>query len=254
MLMILSPAKRIQTNRTFPDMEWTVPDFLDASEKLVDILRKYQQKDLEKLMNINPDLARLNLERYMQWKRPFTPDNAQPAILAFQGDVYQKLEAETLDHDALLFAQEHLRILSGLYGVLRPLDLMQPYRLEMGTDLTIGSAGNLYEYWGHRITEALNQVIQSSKHQVLLNLASNEYFKSVDTKALQGMVISPVFKEFRNGKYTVFALFAKRARGLMARYVIRNRITDPRDIRLFSEEGYGYDENLSKENQPVFTR
>jgi len=254
MLMILSPAKRIQSNGTIPDLDLTTPDFLEFSTQLVEKLRTLGQKELEKLMQINPDLARLNMERYAQWHTPFKKDRAQPAILAFQGDVYQKLEADKFDRDELSFAQEHLRILSGLYGVLRPLDLMLPYRLEMGTNMPVGSSKNLYDFWGTRITDALNDVLHSHKHNVLLNLASNEYYKSISINSLKGRVISPVFKEFRKGKYSVYALFAKRARGLMAKFIIKNKITDPAQIKLFDEDGYGFDENQSTEDRPVFTR
>jgi len=205
-------------------------------------------------MKLSLKLAELNFDRYETWKPKCTEKNAKQSILAFQGDVYQGLDAASLSAAELKFAQQHLRILSGLYGILRPLDLMQPYRLEMGTKLKTTRGNNLYDFWGSTITEGLNKQLKKLKTDTLINLASNEYFKSVKPKELDAEIITPAFKEFKNGDYKMIGIYAKRARGLMSRYIIQNKLTNPEDLKDFHEEGYKFNSKLSKGNNWVFTR
>ncbi|GHA02187.1 UPF0246 protein [Arenicella chitinivorans] len=227
---------------------------LDQSEPLVDLLSTFSPADLEKLMLISPKLAELNVERFHQWRRPFNIKNAKQSIEAFQGDVYTGLAVENFSDDDFLYAQEHLRILSGLYGVLRPLDLMQPYRLEMGTKLVNEKGATLYAYWGDTITDNLNQQLQRLKSEVLVNLASNEYFKSVKPKKLHADIITPVFKDWKNGDYKVISFFAKKARGQMSAWVLQNRIDSPEALLEFNVDGYVYSASHSDEKSPVFIR
>ena len=210
--------------------------------------------DLQKLMGISEALAELNVERYHAWSRPFKPSNAKQAVLAFKGDVYLGLEAETFTPKQFEYAQEHLRILSGLYGVLRPLDLMQPYRLEMGTKLPVGQAKNLYDFWGSNITEQLNTQLESVGSETLLNLASNEYFKSVKPKALAANVVTPVFKDWSKDQYRVIGFFAKKARGSMSAWVIKKRVKTVKKLLQFDADGYRYSEADSTPEKPVFLR
>ncbi len=205
-------------------------------------------------MDLSPELTALNFERYHSWNLPFSQKNAKQAILAFQGDVYRKLKAQTLNEKELDFAQEHLRILSGLYGILRPLDLIQPYRLEMGTKLSVSGNKNLYEFWGRKLAENLLKEMEKQNTKVLINLASNEYFKAIKPKNINIPIITPVFKDFKNGQYKVLFLYAKYARGLMTRFIIKNKIDKPEKLKLFDSEGYAFDSNLSTEKEWVFTR
>lgn len=272
MLIVLSPAKNLDYESPLTTERYSQPDMLDSAEELIEALRELAPQDISSLMSISDKLGVLNYDRYQQWSRPFSTDNARPAVLAFNGDVYTGLEADTMSDDDLQFAQEHLRILSGLYGLLRPLDLMQPYRLEMGTRFANSKGKNLYEFWGNRITEAINdhmdsigsvdsiesvdstESVDSIESAVLINLASNEYFKSVKPKQLNAEVITPVFKDAKNGQYKVISFFAKKARGKMASYIIRNRITDAEAIKAFDLDGYYFDEASSEPNKPVFLR
>jgi len=205
-------------------------------------------------MKVSTKIADLNFDRYEAWKKPFTPKNAKQAILAFKGDVYTGLDAESFKADDFKFAQNHLRVLSGLYGLLRPLDLMQPYRLEMGTKLDTEEGKNLYEFWGSDITQGLNKQLKKIKSDTLINLASNEYFKSVKSKELNATIITPAFKEYKNGEYKMIGIYAKKARGLLSRYIIKNMLSDPEDFKSFNEEGYRFNKTLSKGNNWVFTR
>ncbi len=254
MLTVLSPAKTLDFETPAPVKPTTQPELLDSSEKLVDILSTKSPHDLQQLMGISDALAELNVERFHQWNRPFTTENAKAALLAFKGDVYVGLDAPSLSKGDLDFAQDHLRILSGLYGVLRPLDLMQPYRLEMGIKLDNPEGSNLYHFWGEQITEKLNESLAKSGSSTLLNLASNEYFKSVKKKTLDGDIISPAFKDWKNGQYKMISFFAKKARGTMAAWVIKERINDAADLKAFDLDGYVYNPELSDEATPVFTR
>ena len=254
MKIVLSPAKTLDFEQSPNAPFQTQPQFQEEVQELVGILRQYPEQDLAELMNVNHDLAHLNYQRYQSFEQSFTPDNAKEALFAFKGDVYDGLDAATLSEDDIHFAQQHVRILSGLYGVLRPLDLMQPYRLEMSTKLPNSKGTNLYDFWGQKITAKLNEEMQQDGDEFLLNLASKEYFKAIQPKALNVPVISPAFQEAKGGQYKVIALYAKKARGLMSRYVIRNRITTQESIKSFNEDGYAYNDRLSTEKEPVFTR
>ena len=254
MLVLLSPAKRLDFESPADCLDATLPDLLDESEILIGTLRRMSKTRLGKLMGLSDSLAALNHERYQSFSTPFTVDNAKPAALAFQGDVYKGFGAETLSTDDQHFAQDHIRILSGLYGVLRPLDLIQPYRLEMGTQLKTKRGADLYRFWGDHITDQLNGTLATHKHDCVLNLASNEYFKSVRTKDLTAPVIKADFKDQKNGTYKIISFFAKYARGLMARWVVANQITTPTDLKAFAEEGYVYNPDLSTDTTYTFTR
>jgi cytoplasmic iron level regulating protein YaaA (DUF328/UPF0246 family) len=227
---------------------------MDQSALLVEDARGLNPDDIRALMGVSEQIAHLNHERFMNWQSESTSDNAKQAVLAFKGDVYTGLQAETLSEDDLDFAQTRLRILSGLYGLLRPLDLMQPYRLEMGLKFTNQRGKNLYEFWGEQLPDTLNADLVSAKTEVLINLASNEYFKAVKPKLLNADIITPQFKDLKNGQYKMISFFAKKARGLMARYIIDNRITEPEALKSFSEAGYYYSDEQSQGNQWVFLR
>lgn len=254
MIIILSPAKRLDFDNTSAIKSHTQPQMADQSKELIKKLRTLSLKKISDLMDLSPELTQLNFERYHNWHWPFSLENAKQTILAFQGDVYKKLDAQSMNEKQLAFAQEHLRILSGLYGVLRPLDLIQAYRLEMGTKLQTSQGKNLYEYWGDSLTENINSILETQSTKVLINLASNEYFKAVKPKNIDVPIITPVFKDFKNGRYKVLSLYAKYARGLMTRFIIKNKIDKPEKLKLFDAEGYAFDSNLSSETEWVFTR
>ncbi len=254
MLLVISPAKKLDTESKPITKKYTQPELLEHSKILVDILKKKNIEDLIKLLNISYGLAELNLERYQNWNPPFSLDNAKQAILIFNGDVYEGLDVKTFREDDFDFAQDHLRILSGLYGVLRPLDLIQPYRLPMGTKLVNPRGKNLYLFWGDIITEALNEALKKAGTNILVNLASNEYFKAVHPDKLNARIITPVFKENKNGKQRVVSFYAKKARGLMSRFVIKNRITSPEELKNFNMEGYKFDPSQSTQDKLVFVR
>ncbi len=254
MLIVISPAKTLDFETPPKTRKFTIPEFLDDSAELIDELRELEPYKLSELMGISPKLADLNANRYHAWSLPFTNLNAKQSVLAFKGDVYGGLDADNLSEDELQYAQGHLRILSGLYGVLKPLDLMQPYRLEMGTRLKTRRGKDLYTFWHDRINAAINAELSKEKDPVLVNLASNEYFKSVKADELKARIVTPVFKEKRNGEYKLISFLAKKARGLMSRYIIRNRLADPDDLRGFDLEDYCYNKDLSAEDRPVFTR
>ncbi len=254
MLLVISPAKNLDYESTIAKTKTSQPLLLDQAEVLVDDLRKKAPHQLSKLMGISDKLGQLNYDRYQSWSLPFNKSNARPAVLAFNGDVYQGLDAPSMDAEDLAFAQDHLRILSGLYGCLRPLDLMQPYRLEMGTALKNERGKDLYQFWGDIITEQLNKQLKKLKTDTLVNLASNEYFKSVNKGVLKAEIIEPVFKDWKNGQYKIISFFAKKARGLMSAYIIKNRLTQVQDIVGFDYDGYAYSESLSDGASWVFTR
>jgi len=254
MLMIISPAKTLDFDHASPTNKHTQPDLLAQSQQLINILREKDSFELAELMKVSMKLADLNHNRFQAWQTPFTQDNAKQALFAFRGDVYTGLDADTLDSDGIDFAQTHLRILSGLYGLLRPLDLMQAYRLEMGTKLANENGHSLYDFWGTLITEKLNQAIKEQGDHVLINLASNEYAKSVKFDTLDAEVITPVFKERRGSAYKIISFSAKKARGLMCRYIIDKRINDPQQIKDFDLEEYAFNPALSNEREWVFTR
>jgi len=255
MIIVLSPAKTLDFDSPLPTDKHTKPRFQSDARKLVEILRGKSEKEIAALMNLSPKLTKLNAERYRDFSDRATANNARPALLAFKGDVYQGLQAEQFDARDLNYAQDHLRILSGLYGVLRPLDLMQPYRLEMGTSLANEAGKDLYAFWGDRITRALNEELAAQKPKALINLASNEYFGAVNEDLLDGRIVTPVFKDrAKNGDYRVLSFFAKRARGMMAAWIIRERIDTLKGLTDFAEEGYRYSEEQSAPDRPVFLR
>ena len=252
MLMLVSPAKTLDYETELPIQDFTQPELLSDAQELIDQLKKLTPVDVAKLMKLSDKLADLNVGRFAHWKQPFNTDNARPAVYAFKGDVYTGLDAYSFTKKDMKFAQKHFRMLSGLYGLLKPLDLMQPYRLEMGTKFENKRGANLYEFWGNIITDKLNS--EMKKGEVLLNLASNEYFKSVNKKALNADIITPVFKDEKNGQYKIISFYAKKARGLMAAYVIKNQIKDVQEIKQFDTAGYRFSESLSKPTEWVFIR
>ncbi|NQY04446.1 MAG: peroxide stress protein YaaA [Halieaceae bacterium] len=254
MLTLISPAKTLDFETAPTTRRATQPEFIEQAASLVDDARKMAPQDIALLMGVSDAIADLNHHRFMNWSAPFSLDNAKQAVLAFKGDVYTGLEAETLSADELRFAQKHLRILSGLYGLLRPLDLMQPYRLEMGLKFANNGGDNLYQFWGEQLTDAVNRDLAKSETKVLVNLASNEYYKSIKPKALDADIITPVFKDLRGGKYKVISFFAKKARGQMARYIIEKGLNDPAGIKRFRKDGYRYNKDESTAREWVFTR
>lgn len=254
MLTVISPAKTLDFDTPPATEKASVPDQLNRSRELVTLLRKQSPKDLSRLMGISDKLAELNAERFQEWKPPFTRDNARQSILAFKGDVYLGIEVENYTPKDFDFAQKHLRILSGLYGVLRPLDLIQPYRLEMGTRLPNKKGKDLYDFWGKDISKKLSDELSSQRNKTLVNLASNEYFKSVNTDLMPSRVVTPVFKDFNKGSYKVLAFFAKKARGQMASFIVKHRIDKPEDLKEFDVDGYRFNESHSCEDNWVFTR
>lgn len=254
MLIIVSPAKNLDFESPLVTQEYTQPELLEHSQILVERCVKLTPADLSSLMKISDKLAGLNAARFGQWSQPFTHDNARQAILAFNGDVYTGLDVASFSGDDFNFAQQHFRILSGLYGLLKPLDLMQAYRLEMGTKLDNDRGSNLYQFWGNIITDKVNQSLAEQGDEVLINLASNEYFKAVKNKQINGTIITPAFKDWKNGQYKMISFFAKKARGLMARYIIQNQLTDVEQLKNFDIAGYQYSAEFSQENDWVFTR
>jgi cytoplasmic iron level regulating protein YaaA (DUF328/UPF0246 family) len=254
MLTILSPAKTLDYESELATQRFSQPELLDRSSQLIAIAKKLTPADLSSLMGISDKLAILNAQRFNDWQPDFTPENARQAILAFKGDVYTGLQAEDFSEQDFDFAQQHLRMLSGLYGLLRPLDLMQPYRLEMGIRLNNPQGSNLYAFWGELLTEKLNATLQEQGDNILINLASDEYFKAVKPGKLQAELIKPVFLDEKNGNYKVISFYAKKARGLMSRFIIKERLTQPKQLEEFCLEGYQYDASRSQGNELVFTR
>lgn len=252
MKLVLSPAKSLDFESPLPTEKYTEPQFLKQSERLNKLLKKKSAKSLSKLMSISDALGQLNYERNQSWELPFTTDNARPAVYAFSGDVYKGLDAYTIPEEKMDKLQNTVRILSGLYGLLKPTDLIQPYRLEMGTKMPVGVKKNLYEFWKKDITKALNQELEDD--ELFLNLASNEYFKAVDKKALKVPVVTANFKDLKNGEYKVISFFAKEARGLMARYIVDTNAQTVDDLKGFNYQGYSFSEPMSKDNDLVFIR
>lgn len=254
MLVVISPAKSLDFESPVRIRKATQPDFLEDSARLVDNLRHLTPGQLSALMDISPSLGELNRDRFNAWHTPFDKHNARQALFAFKGDVYLGLDAPALSAADVTYAQDHLRILSGLYGLLRPLDLIQPYRLEMGTTFKALGSTSLYDFWGERVTSALNATLQKERNPLLVNLASVEYYKVVREKQLQARVISPVFRDFSNGQYKIVSFFAKKARGLMSAWILRHRLKKPGDLLAFDVDGYRYSAKDSTENAPVFLR
>lgn len=254
MLVIISPAKTLDFESEVPFKEQTDIRFPHEANELATCLRAFSPADLTALMNISNDLARLTADRFHQWQWPFDAQKARQALFAFKGEVYTGLDAYHLDQDALRYSQKSLRILSGLYGLLRPLDVIMPYRLEMGTKLTTAKGKDLYDFWGQKIHQQLENDLEETGHQVLVNLASNEYARAIYFKKLQVQTITPVFKDYKNGQYKMVSFFAKKARGWMSRFIIENRLTNPDDLKAFDTGGYYFNSQLSKGNELVFTR
>ncbi len=254
MFFVLSPAKNLNEKDPSPVSSFTLPDLLSEAEILMQELRQLAPQQIAELMHVSDKIALLNAERNAAWHTPFTPENAKQAVFMFNGDVYEGIAANTLKPEQIDYVQQHVRLLSGLYGVLRPLDLMQPYRLEMGTAFANSRGKNLYEFWGDKITDLLNQTLKQADSDVLINLASQEYFKSVNTKKLNARLITPIFKDEKNGKYKIISFYAKRARGLMVRYAAEHGITDPEMLKNFDYEGYSFNEAASNEAEWVFMR
>lgn len=254
MLIIISPAKTLDFESPITPHPSTRPVLLEHAKVLNEVLRELPASELSALMDISDDLAALNEQRNREWRTPFTRRNARQAVFAFRGDVYTGLDADSLSADDLAFAQTHLRILSGLYGVLRPLDLMQAYRLEMGTSLRTNQGTNLYQFWGDIVTEQLNKALKGAGNKLLVNLASEEYFGVVRPKLLKADVVTPVFKDYKNGNYKIISFFAKKARGTMASWLIRQRIQDVSVLPQFAEDGYRYSAEQSKDHELVFLR
>jgi len=254
MLTVISPAKTLDFDTPPTTRRTTQPQFLERATQLVEDAREMSPADIRALMGVSENIAELNHRRFMNWHAPFSLDNAKQALLAFRGDVYTGLDADTLSADQLRFAQKHLCILSGLYGLLRPLDLMQPYRLEMGLKFANRGGKNLYEFWGGEITGALEKQLKKSGSPVLVNLASNEYFRAVKPRELSAELITPVFKDLKGGKYKVISFFAKKARGQMARYIIEKELNEPEGMKKFRVDGYRYNREQSSAREWVFTR
>jgi len=257
MLVIISPAKTLDFETRAGTRKHSLPSFLPQSKRLIDTLRHQSPADLARLMGISSRLADLNYGRYSEWRLPFTPDNAKPAILAFKGDVYQGLDADSFTERDLTWAQKRVRILSGLYGLLRPLDLIQPYRLEMGTHLATDAGRDLYAFWGRQLTDALNTALAGESgngRPVLVNLASNEYYQALQPERIEARIITPAFRELRKGRYQFVSFSAKRARGMMTRYVIQQRVRSLRALQAFDWDGYAFSESLSQGDDWVFLR
>lgn len=254
MISILSPAKTLDYESHLTTEVSTMPDFLNDSEELIKTLRDYDQKGIESLMSVSEKIADLNVERYKTFELPFTPENARPAIFAFKGDVYRDLELDQYSESDLSFMQAHVRILSGLYGILRPLDLMQPYRLEMGTKLKTKRGADLYSFWGSKISSALNSALEDQGDDIIVNLASDEYFKSVDTGTLKGRIVKINFLDLKKGKYKIVSFYAKRARGLMTNFICRNHVNTVEGLKEFAVAGYYFDEKRSSKNELTFLR
>ena len=255
MIALIAPAKRLDYDSDLSVEDFSIAEHLKESKKLIKELQKKSPEDLSSLMGLSENLSILNFERNMNWQAPKKPSNeVRQAIFAFKGDVYVGLDSETLSKSDIKYAQKNLAILSGLYGLLKPLDLMYPYRLEMGTKMKNENGKNLYEFWGNKITTSINALAKENNSKGIINLASVEYFSSVKTENLDLPVYSPVFKDFKNGKYKIISFFAKKARGSMARFVIQNKIKNPRDLNKFNLDGYKYSAKDSSEYSPVFLR
>jgi len=252
MKIVISPAKSLDLESSLPTQKYTQGVFLEQAKQLSKVLKEKSPQDLSTLMKISDKLGNLNWQRNQNWALPFTPENARPAVFAFNGDVYNGLDAYSLPQDKIEVLQDQLRILSGQYGVLKPLDLIKPYRLEMGTKLPVGAHKNLYGFWGDTVTAHLNSEL--SANELFVNLASNEYFKAVKPKLLKVPVITPHFKEYKDDKLKMISFYAKKARGLMVRYIVENNINTIEDLKNFNVEGYAFDANLSNTTDLIFTR
>lgn len=254
MIIVLSPAKSLDFESTPLCKKQTKPAFVEESTVLISKLKKLSKKKIAELMNLSESLAQLNYERYAAWEPQFSLNNSKQSVFAFKGDAYRGLNIESFTEDEIAYAQDHLRILSGLHGLLRPLDLVRPYRLEMGTRLKVRRANNLYQFWGEKITKEMNQLIEQQNESILINLASAEYFKAIQSQKLKARIITPIFKELKNGEYKTIMTFAKQARGMMTSYILKNKLVNPDEIKLFDKDGYCFSEPLSDGDNWVFIR
>lgn len=254
MKIIISPAKKIESNITSNNIDYSAPNFLKESKKLVEILKEFSPDDLSQLMNISKSLGLLNADRYLNWSLPFNQSNSKQAILCFKGDVYKGINTDDFNNDDFEYAQSSLRIISGLYGILKPLDLIMPYRLEMGTKLNNAMGNNLYKFWGDILSDHLSKEILDDNNNCLINLASNEYSKAIKINKIKVPVITPIFKDYKNGKLKVISFYAKKARGNMCRYIIKNKINTYDQLYAFNEEGYVFNEELSSLSDFVYIR
>jgi len=254
MISIISPAKTLDMESPVNSQIQSYPELLNKSKQLVNVLKKMKAPELSQLMNISPKLGQLNFERFQEWTTPYIIEKSRPAVFAFRGEVFTGLNIDSFSEEDISYTQNHLRILSGLYGLLRPMDNIMAYRLEMGTKLSVGKKKNLYEFWGDKITNHLNETLAQQNDDILINLASNEYFKSINSKKLKAKVYTPVFKNNKNGQYKVISFFAKKARGHMCRFILKNKISNPEDLKHFEEDGYYFNESLSSDNTFTFTR
>jgi len=254
MLILISPAKTLDYSVDVPNMELSEISFPKESQELIKGLKKMKPKDLQALMGISPKLAQLNFERFQQFNYPFSAEDVKPALHVFKGEVFVGINVEVFSKDDLQYAQNHLRILSGLYGILKPLDQIMPYRLEMGTKYSNSKFKHLYDFWDLKIHDAVQKVLNEQGDKLLINLASNEYYKSVKANKLDARIITPQFKDFKNGQYKMISFFAKKARGLMTNYILKNQISNPEELKLFNREGYEYNDRLTEGDNWVFTR
>ena len=254
MITLISPAKTLDLESNFSDVKTSSYPFQTESTRIMKKLKSLNRKKIGDVMSLSENLSDLNFQRFQEWSETPEASNLHPAVFMFKGDVYLGLDAKSLSESELEVAQNNLRILSGLYGYLKPLDQVQPYRLEMGTTLPVGRNKNLYQFWGSKISKAINSELKDHTYPVIVNLASNEYFKAANSKEIKGKIVTPVFKDFKNGKYKVISFFAKNARGVMARWIIQNRIENPEKLIEFNENGYSYNEPMSTALSPVFTR
>jgi hypothetical protein len=254
MLILLSPSKTLDYDSDLPEVETSKPIFAEQTFALIKILKQQSSQDLQNLMGISEKLSQLNYERYQKFDKKYPQKNSRACIFAFKGDVYDGLDVESLDKKAIERTNQHVRILSGLYGLLKPFDLLQPYRLEMGTKLANQKGKNLYEFWGELLTNQLNEEIEENGHAAVINLASNEYFKAVQPKKLNAPLITPTFKELKGNQYKVIGIHAKKARGMMTRHLMQQKNPTVDDIKRFSETGYRFNELLSSESELIFTR
>lgn len=254
MITILSPAKRLNYSEPKLTDIYTIPEFIEESEVIMGKLKKLSARNIKKLMNINDSLAETNYDRFQNWEPDFDLNNARQAITTFKGDVYLGIDVKTYTEEDFRLAQKYIRILSGLHGILKPLDLIRPYRLEMGTMLKVGRASNLYEFWGDKILSTLIDEPAFKEDHTILNLASQEYFNVISKKQFKGRIVTPIFKEYKNGSYRPIHIFLKKARGYMTSYIVKNRIKDPDSLKLFDWEGYEYNDKLSEGDNWVFTR
>ncbi len=254
MLILISPAKTLDYSVSMPNIEASNISFPKESMELINGLKKFKAKEIQELMGISPKLAQLNFERIQQYRFPFSEEEVKPALLVFKGEVFQGINVESFSNNDLQYAQDHLCILSGLYGLLRPLDKIMPYRLEMGTKYSTKKFKHLYDFWDNKIHNAVQESLDKQGDNILINLASNEYYKSVKAKNLKAEIITPQFKDFKNGQYKMISFFAKKARGLMTNFILKNQIYNPEELKLFNMEGYEYNDRLTVGNEWVFTR